>query len=154
MLSSDLLHGLFERWVPSLREQVAVVDDESSITFGELERRSNQLAHRLVRAGVGPDRCVVLMLERSAEMVVAILGTLKAGGAYVPLEPNLPRTRAEAIISDCRASCVVAAASLFASHGAPPAPVIELDHPGLASELPTPPPKGAYPANLAYVIFT
>ena len=70
------------------------------LSYGELERRSNQLAHHLRRLGVGPEVLVGLCVERSLEMVVALLGILKAGGAYVPLDPSFPQGRLAYMVAD------------------------------------------------------
>jgi len=69
---------------------VAVVCGEEQLSYQEVNERANQLAHYLRGMGVGPEVRVGLCLERSAEMVVSLLGVLKAGGAYVPLEPSYP----------------------------------------------------------------
>src|SRR5947209_20027199 len=74
-------------------DAVAVVCGGESLTYGELERRANGLAHHLQRLGVGPEVLVGIALERSSEMVVGLLAVLKAGGAYVPLDPSYPAER-------------------------------------------------------------
>ncbi|WP_207238199.1 MULTISPECIES: AMP-binding protein, partial [unclassified Pseudomonas] len=71
-----------------------------SLSYAELNRRANRLAHRLLEAGVGPDVLVGLALERSVEMVVGLLAVLKAGGAYVPLDPEYPRERLAYMLED------------------------------------------------------
>ena len=72
---------------------MALVFEQQKLTYGELNRRANQLAHHLSGLGVGPDVLVGLYLERSLEMVVGVLSILKAGGAYVPLDPSCPQSR-------------------------------------------------------------
>ena len=81
-------------------DQVALEFAGERLSYGELERRSNQLAHHLRRLGVGPEVLVGLCLERSLEMVVALLGILKAGGAYVPLDPSFPQGRLAYMVAD------------------------------------------------------
>src|ERR1700730_14174654 len=71
----------------------AVVFERGRLSYGELDRRSNQLAHHLRGLGVGPETVVGLCLERSLELIVGLLGILKAGGAYLPLDPNYPAPR-------------------------------------------------------------
>src|SRR5262249_24921370 len=68
----------------------ALVFGDERLTYAELDRRSNQLAHRLRRLGIGPETVVGLCVERSAAMVIGLLGILKAGGAYLPLDPSYP----------------------------------------------------------------
>lgn len=87
------IHQLFEDQVARTPSNIAVVSGDRQLTYSELNARANQLAHVLRRHGVGPDVCVGLCLERSAEMVVALLGILKAGGAYVPVSPDHPHAR-------------------------------------------------------------
>jgi amino acid adenylation domain-containing protein len=86
---------------------VAIEFGGSSVSYGELERRANRLARRLRGLGVGPDVLVGIFLERSPEMVVALLGVLKAGGAYVPLDPTYPRSRIAFMLADCSAPVLV-----------------------------------------------
>ncbi len=87
------LHRLFEAQVERSPDAAALVCQGHSMTYRDLDRRADQLAHLLVDGGVGREDRVGLCLERSPEMVVGILGVLKAGGAYVPLDPALPRER-------------------------------------------------------------
>ena len=79
------VHELFEEQEEKTPDAVAVVYEDATLSFSELNRRANQLAHYLRELGVGPDQRVAICLERSLEMVVGLLGVLKAGGAYVPL---------------------------------------------------------------------
>jgi len=87
-------------------DQVAVVFEQQTLTYGELNRRANQLAHHLRELGVGPDVLVALFVERSLEMLVGIVGILKAGGAYVPIDPAYPKKRIGYILEDSKASIV------------------------------------------------
>jgi non-ribosomal peptide synthetase component F len=101
------LHELLEEQAKRNPEGVAVVYEDRQVSYGELNRRANQLAHYLRGEGVGPDRLVGLCVERSLEMVVGIVGILKAGGAYVPLDPGYPRERLEYMLRDSRPALVV-----------------------------------------------
>src|SRR5690349_6092808 len=83
----------FEEHVRKGPDAVAVVFEGSSLSYGELNRRANQLAHYLRGLGVKPDARVAICLERGLEMIIALLGVLKAGGAYVPLDPADPVQR-------------------------------------------------------------
>src|SRR6185312_6758474 len=85
-----LIHWLFEEQVERTPDVTAIVYEGHSLTYTELNRRANQLARHLRSKGVGPDRLVGICVERSAEMVIGLLGILKAGGAYVPLDPSYP----------------------------------------------------------------
>ena len=87
------LHELFEQQAARTPERVAVHCGEQSLSYQELNERSNQLAHYLRQQGVGPDQRVGLCLDRSTSMMVAVLGILKAGGAYVPLNADNPPAR-------------------------------------------------------------
>ncbi len=93
------MQALFEARAALRPEAVAVVTAEEELTYGELDRRANQLARRLRELGVVPGRFVGVHLERSAEMVTALLGILKAGGAYAPIEVNLPPARVQWILA-------------------------------------------------------
>ncbi|MDD2116166.1 AMP-binding protein, partial [Pseudomonas asiatica] len=79
------IHELIEAQVATAPEAPAVTFGEQTLSYGELNRRANQLAHQLIERGVGPDVLVGIAMERSLDMVVGLLGILKAGGAYVPL---------------------------------------------------------------------
>src|SRR5215212_191512 len=94
------IHELFASQVARTPDAVAVVFDEAQVSYHELNRRANQLAHYLRRLGVGPEVQVGILLERSLEMIVALLGILKAGGAYVPLDPRYPTERLAFMIED------------------------------------------------------
>jgi len=87
--------------------ETALVFEEHSLSYGELNARANQLAHYLQAQGVCPDTLVAICLERSIEMVVAILGIVKAGGAYVPLDPDYPEARILYMLDDAKPLCVI-----------------------------------------------
>jgi amino acid adenylation domain-containing protein/thioester reductase-like protein len=96
----NLIHRLFEEQVKRTPTAVAIVHEGVSLTFAELNSRSNQLARYLIAAGVGPDQLVGICTERSLEMIVGMMGILKAGGAYVPLDPSYPPERLAHMITD------------------------------------------------------
>src|SRR5262249_49371425 len=85
------LHQLIVQQVEQTPDSGALVFEEEVLTYAELNRRANQLAHHLQRLGVSPQILVGICLSRSIEMVIALLAVLKAGGAYVPLDPELPQ---------------------------------------------------------------
>lgn len=129
------LHALFERHVDRAPEALALVDlcgppegtRKSALTYGELERRSNQVAHRLRRLGVGPDVLVSLTMERSADYIVALLGILKAGGAFAPLDPEHPRKRLAILMEDTDAPVIVTRGAYLAALPEVRAAVVDFD---------------------------
>ncbi|HZB47369.1 MAG TPA: amino acid adenylation domain-containing protein, partial [Pyrinomonadaceae bacterium] len=100
--SGATLHELFERQAQRTPDSIAVVCEDERLTYAELNARADALARHLRSLGVGPESRVGVLLERSAAMVVALLGALKAGGAYVPLEPSYPRERLAFMAEDAR----------------------------------------------------
>lgn len=91
---------LFEEQVESTPKAIALAFENELVSYAQLNRRSNQLAHYLQSLGVGPEVLVGVLLERSVDLIVALLGILKAGGAYVPLDPQYPRERLGFILED------------------------------------------------------
>jgi amino acid adenylation domain-containing protein len=98
-----LLHSLFEAQVERTPDATALVFESLQLTYRELNKRANQLAHYLRRLGVGPEVLVGVCMERSVEMIVSILGVLKAGGAYVPLDWSYPAERLAFMLEDSQA---------------------------------------------------
>src|SRR5262249_1350637 len=96
------IHELFEAQAERTPEGGAVGCGAEALTYRELNRRANRLAHRLRDLGVGPDVPVGLYVERSPELLVGLFGVLKAGGAYVPLDPAYPGERLAAVAEDAR----------------------------------------------------
>src|SRR4029077_1198349 len=105
----------------------AVVFEDQHLTYRELNRRANQLAHHLVKLGVGPDVLVGILVERSLEMVVGLLGILKAGGAYVPLDPAYPRDRVALMLEDSEVPVLLTQGHLLGSVPDSHAKVVVLD---------------------------
>ena len=138
-------------------ERVAVTADDGELTYAELDRRANQLAHRLVRLGVGPDVPVPVCVERTSGLPVVLLGVLKAGGYYVPLDPAFPRERLALMLDGLPSPVLVTESALVDRLPAWPAATLRLD--ALPAELarePTAAPLSATvrPEQLAYMIFT
>jgi amino acid adenylation domain-containing protein len=153
----ECLHALFEERARLAPDAVAVSSGAGSVTYAELNRRANRLAHRLRSVGVGPDVPVALLLERSVEIVVGVLGTLKAGGAYVPLDPEYPQERLQFMLEDAGASVVVTQTALVERLPADArARALRLDDADarLDDESDENPAPVVVPDNLAYVIYT
>lgn len=107
------IHQLFEAQVKQTPDAIAVVCGKEQLTYKELNCRANQLAHHLQQLGVKPGVLVAVYLERSLEMIPAVLGILKAGGAYVPLEPSFPKARIHLLLSSLKINCLVTQTSLL-----------------------------------------
>ncbi len=170
------VHRLFEQQAERTPDAVAVVFDDAQLTYRELDARACQLARHLRRLGVGPEAIVGLVMTRSLEMIIGLLGILKAGGAYLPLHPSAPRERLDALLDDANALAVLTRQSLAEDLGLVPAvcgeaasrkdagvsapvaarPIVCLDtdwhlfqgESGAAFD------SGVSAANLAYVIYT
>jgi len=121
------IHQLFEAQVERTPDAVAVVFGTERLTYHELNRRANQLAHYLRSLGVGPEVLVGICLERSLEMVVGLLGILKAGGAYVPLDPEYPKERLAFMLEDAQVSVLLTQEQLQEGLGECEAQVVCLD---------------------------
>jgi len=101
------IHHLFEEQATHTPDAPAIVYEQEQLTYRQLHTRSNKLAHYLQQLGVGPEKLVGICLERSLDMIVAVLGVLKAGGAYVPLDPTYPPARLAFIISDAQPTIIL-----------------------------------------------
>jgi amino acid adenylation domain-containing protein len=101
------VHQLFEEQVNKNPDVVALVFDEQQMTYQELNAHANQLAHYLLKLGIGTEKLVGLCVERSFEMVIGLLGILKAGGAYVPIDPTYPKDRLTFILQDSHVSVLL-----------------------------------------------
>ncbi|MEW5930203.1 MAG: amino acid adenylation domain-containing protein, partial [Gemmatimonadota bacterium] len=149
------VHDLFAAQAARTPDAVAVSRRGERVTYAELERRANRLAHALRRRGVGPETRVGVCLSRTPELVVALLAVLKAGGAYVPLDPAHPRERLGRMLEDADAGLVLSESPLLARlpEGAA---VLALDaaRDALAGEPEEAPESGVLPENLSHVIFT
>ena len=150
------LHNFFQEQVERTPAADALVVGEERLSYLELNRRANQLAHHLQGRGAGPETLVGIYVERSVDMVVGLLGILKAGAAYVPLDPAYPRERISAIVEDAKLKFLLTQQSLVDSLPAQSAQVIRLDTdwPSIARESDQNPSCAATPENLAYVLFT
>ncbi|MGI0116123.1 amino acid adenylation domain-containing protein [Zooshikella sp. RANM57] len=154
--TNHCIHELFEAQAEKNPNAIAVVFEEQQLTYGELNQRSNQLAHYLIEQGVKPDTLVGLCLERSLEMVIGLLGILKAGGAYVPLDPSAPQARLQAILDDCQPAFVLTQIQLteLLSCNASQLICLDTDWHIIENHLTHQPYVLCNPDNLAYVIYT
>lgn len=150
------IHELFERQVVRTPAAVAVECDGVRLSYGELNSRANRLAHHLRSLGAAPEVLVGICLERSADMVVGLLGILKAGAAYLPLDPAYPLERLSFMLEDSGAAILVTESALADRLEGSHARVvcIDADWPHVAAEPDSNPPLTARPANLAYCIYT
>jgi amino acid adenylation domain-containing protein len=149
------IHARFARVAEAGPDRVALSWDGGTMTYGELHARSSRLANHLRRIGVRPDEPVGLVMDRSAELVVAVLGILKAGGAYVPINPQYPGTRVEMMLADCRARVAVTQARPAAPlPGAPRIVSLDADGGEIGAECADAPAADVDPEGMAYVIYT
>jgi len=147
------LHQLFEAQARLTPERPALAFEGSTLTYGELERRASRLARHLQSLGAGPETLVGLLVERSLETVIAILGVLKAGAAYVPIDTEYPAERVAFMIADAGLKLVLSQADAAARlpRGGPL--VVRIDELDLDGAHETVQDR-AGPENLAYVIYT
>ena len=109
------VHQLFELQAEKTPDAIAVECADRWLSYGELNRRANQLAHHLIGLGIGPEKLVAIAVERSIDMVVGLLAILKAGGAYLPLDPNYPGERMRLMIEDSQAALLLSEKRLAAA---------------------------------------
>ena len=154
--SAGCVHELFEAQVEQCPEQTALIYEEQQLNYAEMNRRANQLAHELRAHGVGPEIRVGILLERSVEQVVAVLGTLKAGGAYVPLDPAYPPERLHFMLTDAAVVVLLTQRDLIERLPPLETKVLLLDEEGerIARQSEANPSPLARAENLAYVIYT
>ncbi|MEH2178693.1 amino acid adenylation domain-containing protein [Nostoc sp.] len=153
------IHHLFEEQANSTPNNVAVVFEDKQITHAQLNAKANQLAHYLQRLGVGKEVLVGLLMERSLEVIVAILAILKAGGAYLPLDPALPKEGLALRLQEAQVSLVISNSSLvidkeLLTKGQNQLICLDTDWEAIAQEPDNNPSSEVQPQNLVYVLFT
>ena len=150
------IHQLFAEQVVKTPDAVAVVFEDSQLTYQELNSKANQLAHYLRQNGVKPEILVGICCDRSLEMVVSLLAVLKAGGAYVPLDPSYPPERLQFMVEDSNLAVLLTQAKLLNLVANSQAKIICLDREKeiIAQNSSINPVNNVTPDNLAYVIYT
>ncbi|MCY1045883.1 amino acid adenylation domain-containing protein [Corallococcus sp. bb12-1] len=151
------LPELIEAHARRTPDAIAVASPGSApLTYGQLEERANRLAHHLRARGVGPEHLVGVCLEKSPELIIALLGILKAGGAYVPLDPSYPPERLTRMISEAQLSLLLTQRDIVETLSKPAVDLYLLEEEAAArASLPAnAPPHCASPEELAYVVFT
>jgi surfactin family lipopeptide synthetase A len=148
------IHELFELQVDRSPDAIAVVFEDSQLSYRELNERANQLAWYLRQQGVGPDVPVGICLDRGWEMVVGLLGILKAGGAYVPLDSRLPESRLTFMLSDVNPPVVLTQQRWQNKFPRARKVLVDTDRDRIAMESKANPGKGADACTLAYVMYT
>ncbi len=150
------IHQLFEAQVQCEPDSVAAIFAEQQITYHDLNARANQLARHLQTLGVGPDVLVGICVERSLEMIVALLAILKAGGAYVPLDTAYPEQRLSLMLTDSQVTVLLTQQSLLEQLPEHQASIVCLDRDweDIATQAQNNLDINIHPDNLAYVIYT
>ncbi|WP_160147539.1 non-ribosomal peptide synthetase, partial [Caballeronia pedi] len=149
------IHQLFEQQVHRTPDAVALVFEDASLTYAQLNARANQLAHHLIALGVRPEDRVALCMERGIGMVVALMAILKAGGAYVPLDPAYPGERLSHILTDATPRLLLADVAGREALGDTGSLTVLDPNASLDDALPQDDPQTAVaPHHLAYVIYT
>ncbi|PYY14350.1 MAG: non-ribosomal peptide synthetase, partial [Acidobacteria bacterium] len=150
------LHELIETQAEQTPDAEAVIYNEQRLTYRQLNARANQLAHRLRELGAGPEVLIGICMERSIEMVVALLGALKAGAAYLPLDPEYPKERLRIILDDSHPIVLLTQQRLLTQLLPCDLKVIALDSEWnqIASQSSSNPTRLAGPDNVAYAIYT
>ncbi|HEY0607284.1 MAG TPA: amino acid adenylation domain-containing protein, partial [Herpetosiphonaceae bacterium] len=153
------VHELFEIQAEQHPDKIAVVAGAGTrervvLSYGALNARANQLAHALRACGVGPDVPVGVCVERSLDLLVALLGILKAGGGYVPLDPSYPQERLQFMVGDSRISVLVTQSSLRDKLVVPTVICLDSDQTLLDGQPITNPRSGAVADNLCYITYT
>lgn len=155
-IGDGAIHRLFVEQAHRTPDRMAVTSPGKSLSYAELDTRSNRLARYLMELGVGPEMLVGLHLSRSVELVVAMLAIHKAGGAYVPLDPAYPGDRLAHMMTDAQLGVIVTEASLADALPAGAASIVRVDADRAAIDLLSGDEVdgGAQNDNLAYVIYT
>jgi amino acid adenylation domain-containing protein len=148
------MHQLFEEQVLKSPDSIAVMYEEESATFDELNKRANQLAHYMVRMGAGEDKIVAFCLERGIDMLAALLAISKTGASYLPIDPIYPRSRQESILNDAKPVFLLTQSSLFDKDLITDVKIILFDDRNIAEKEPENNLSLGKPENPLYVLYT
>nr|WP_267909154.1 non-ribosomal peptide synthetase [Antrihabitans sp. YC2-6] len=157
------LAELFARAVAQSPMSIAVVSEHFSLTYAELDARTNRLARRLIALGVGPDSLVAVALPRSNDLIVALLAVVKAGGGYLPIDVMYPQDRLAFMLADAKPVCIISATAELAALDTGDLPTVLMDAAHYRLEVETQSPAAISdrdrvaplrPDSLAYVIYT
>ncbi|MFK2891137.1 amino acid adenylation domain-containing protein, partial [Dyella flagellata] len=107
----------FQQQVALTPEAIALICEQTELSYAQLNARANQLAHHLIKQGIGPEQIVAIALPRSAELVIALLAVLKTGAAYLPLDPDYPVDRLQFMLKDAHPACVITQRAIAAQLG-------------------------------------
>ncbi|GAB3396111.1 hypothetical protein GCM10027514_44320 [Azotobacter armeniacus] len=151
---AEPVHRLFERQAQERPQATALVFGDEALSYAELNRRANRLAHRLIELGVAPETRVGIFVERSVEMIVGLLAILKAGGAYVPLDPDYPDERLAWMVEDSGIGLLLTQSHLTGRIPGQAPTTLELDSLDLDGAPEYDPQVALHGDNLAYVIYT
>ncbi|MBA54635.1 MAG: hypothetical protein CMK89_09285 [Pseudomonadales bacterium] len=156
LVPQDNVVRRFEMAAEQYADNVAVISGTGQLSYAELNAKANQLAHHLLAQGVGAGTRVGVCLDRSAELLVAVLGVLKAGAAYVPLDPAYPKERLAFMLEDAAAPLVITMAQHVEALGATPEKLLTLDTAAevIASQPVSNPGVEINPDSQIYVIYT
>jgi amino acid adenylation domain-containing protein len=154
--SIECVHKMFERQAERTPDAVALFFEESSMSYRELNRRSNRLAHYLGSLGVAPGSLIGISMKRSLDMIIALFGILKAGCAYVPLDPAYPKQRLAAMLNDARVSLLLTEQRVLENLPEAGARVVilDLEREIIDSHSADNPRCSVSPVSPAYVIYT
>ena len=150
------IQQLIEAQVERTPDAIAVIFENEQLTYRELDHRANQMAHHLQSLGICPEALVAISLERTTEILVAMLGVLKAGGAYVPVDPTYPEERIAFMLEDAQVSILLTHSSLVDQMPQTQAPkvCIDRDWTVIAQQPQSKPSAVTTSENIAYVIYT
>lgn len=157
-LPADLVPQQFEAQVARTPQAIALTHEGRQLTYQQLNEQINRLAHLLLARGIGPESRVAIFLERTPDMIVALLAVLKSGAAYIPLDPQYPTRRTADILGDTNAAAILTHSTLHPALPTtlPASVFLCLDElqPQLRQQPTTNPAVAINPDNLAYIIYT
>ncbi|WP_240334933.1 AMP-binding protein, partial [Pseudomonas syringae] len=149
------IHQQFEARAAERPDAVALMFEAQTLSYGQLNARANQVAHRLLALGVRPDDRVAICVERGPAMIIGLLGILKSGAGYVPLDPAYPLERLAYTLGDSTPVALLSQQSVQQALPVTEVPIISLDDADLQDEsVCNPEVSGLTAASLAYVIYT